>query len=102
MVVGLVCEVPPMFGGERVPAEVEAQVASLTMPASKKYGGNLPYAAELMALAGLGLLVRYAFWPPGAPDKVERLQAQQEQLRAQQAEEREAEERAASKWDAPE
>lgn len=52
-----------LAGGREVPASKRDIVISLTFPAAKKYhGGEIPYFAEAMAIAGIGLLVREAYF----------------------------------------
>lgn len=64
LAVTTLCDMLPVLGGERVPPDIEASVSALTKPASKKYGGTIPYAAEIMGAVGIGLLVKWTFWPP--------------------------------------
>lgn len=54
-------------GGREVPAAKRALAAKLTYPAAVKYRGEVPYFAELLAVAGLGLLVHEAFFVKDEP-----------------------------------
>lgn len=56
-----ICQV---LGGQDVPGPIQEVAADLSFEAARKYGGEIPYFVEIMAFAGIGLLVKASFFPP--------------------------------------
>lgn len=53
-------------GGREVPGKKVAIVAHLTYPAANKYRDEIPYFVEILAIAGIAILVREAFFAKDA------------------------------------
>lgn len=56
--IGVICGVMVSAGREPVPPEKQALAVMLCTPAFEKYGGDVPYMTEIMAVAGLYLLYK--------------------------------------------